>query len=68
MKVVYDNIKVTIHDEGYDGIWIAKEDYHSLDDRYAFTEPDVKYSSKVGRATERRPFRYRLTLVEDFDE
>ena len=67
-KTIYDNIRVTIHDEGYDGVWVVKVGSESFKDNYLFVEPDIKFSSKVWRATETKPFRYRLTLVEDFDE
>jgi len=62
-RVIYDRVRVTIHDEGYDGIWVSPDGGPD----YCFTEPEIKFSSKVGRATERKPFHYRLTLVEDFD-
>ena len=67
-KVIYDGIRVTVHDEGYDGIWITEQgDTEGKGDNILFTEKDIKFSSKTGRATESEPFFYRLTLVEDFD-
>jgi len=52
--MVYDNLVVLIHDEGYDGIWIIEED--TRPERVLFTGKDVDFSNRD------RKVRYRLSL------